>query len=271
MSKSTRTKSQIKYLKLYITFGIVILLLPVVAYGANVVREQYVKSKNNSISKSNISSSSTLPNSVKLIKINDLFGLEIEMPNEKWKATVESRTGSKEQVNRQLSIRIGDTSNSINVNIQEFRRQTKDMGYLNPNGEMKANDFGIPTIFKKAFDNKVVPVVVIDKPNLANNIIMTDNQGNKVGNFKIARLEDEQQRRGQILFNANTKRESGRDLTKEGSISYPMYDTNFQLFPEFASKYSDRFLYLRIDYGTAFKLSYEDYDKVIQSLKLVEF
>jgi hypothetical protein len=267
---SKPTKSQLKFYKLYITFGIVILLLPVIAYGANLAREKYIASKQQATSQTNISSlTANLPKPI-LVNVDSLFGLELEVPSENWKATVESRTGSKEQINRQMTLRIGDTSNSINLTMLELRRETKDKGYLNPNGEVPANSFGAMTGFKKAFENKVEPKVVIDRPNEASGV-MTDNEGNKLESFKIGRLESEQQRGQQILFNLNTKMQSAKDLNKPSDISYPMYDTNFQLFPQYGSKYPDRFLYLRIDYGTPFKFSYEDYDKVIQSLKLVDF
>jgi hypothetical protein len=270
---SKPTKSQLKFYKLYITFGIVILLLPVIAYGANVAREKYIQSRNsNNINSSKSSNSSTIANSnlPKPLKVDNLFGLELEVPSENWKATVESKTGSKEQINRQMTLRIGDTSNSINLTMLELRRETRDKGYLNPNGEVPANSFGAMTGFKKAFENKIEPKVVIDRPNEASGV-MTDNEGNKLESFKIGRLESGQQRGQQILFNLNTKMQSAKDLNKPSDISYPMYDTNFQLFPQYGSKYPDRFLYLRIDYGTPFKFSYGDYDKVVQSLKLVEF
>ena len=267
---SKLTKSQLKYLQLYFTFGIVILLLPVIAYGANLAREKYIASKKQATSQ--ISSLSSIPIQTKLVlaKVNSVFGLEMEVPSNSWRATIESKTGSIEQANRQLSLRIGDTSNSIYITIMEHLKETKDKGYLNPNGDVPANFFGMPTTFRKAFDNKTDFTLVIDRANPASNI-MTDNDSKKVESFKIARLENEFNRGYQVLYNLLSKRDGGRDLTKENSIAYPMYDTKFQLFPDYAFKYPDRFLYLKIDYSTPFNYNYGDYDKVVQSLKLLEF
>lgn len=238
MPKFKKTKSQLNFLKVYFSIFVAIILIPLALFGLKNFAD-FVKIRPPS-------KIQTVITQYKLQKVDSVFGIEANLP-QGWLLIENSKLGTADGSNRNLNLQISDSktsSNSMTINLLEFKKDDKPRIEGNPNGLEPINNFSKFQIFKDV----VRPTVIIEE----------------LADQKIARV-------GQVIIDLNSKKDSPIDLTKPESKTSPQYNTRITLFPEYQAKYKNRVLLVEINYGEENQKLWSEYDKIIKSLKLTNF
>ncbi len=227
-----KTKSQIKYLTTIVSVCLIAIILPIAIF---VMHSDITKSGNN---KANKRSTATVEFKPETFEINNQFEFAITNYNKDWKKSIEYQGGTKENFNRSLNVRIGDTSNSVDIFIVE------------------------QPITAKPVENAPAGIKIDDDYYILNSTEIKEVA--KIEELEVSRVEYKTQSIGtsQFLFDKKTVRDESKNLNdlnqKAGKIA-----NNY-----FTVRTTDKsIIKMKVIYNKTTGDDYNDYDKLIQSFR----